>query len=39
LPPTKPILHYSRQLAVYVWPSELVQAPVLSTGPAVATAR
>ena len=39
LPPTKPILHYSRQLAVYVWPSELVQAPVLSSGPVVAAAQ
>jgi uncharacterized protein YqjF (DUF2071 family) len=39
LPDSKPLLHYSRGLVVYVWPTELVQARVLSTGPAVATAR
>jgi uncharacterized protein YqjF (DUF2071 family) len=36
---SKPLLHYSRRLAVYVWPAELVQARVLSTGPAVAAAQ
>jgi uncharacterized protein YqjF (DUF2071 family) len=39
LPDSKPLLHYSRRLAVYVWPAELVQARVLSTGPAVAAAQ
>jgi len=39
LPETQPLLHYSRRLAVYVWAAELVQAPVLATGPAVAAAR
>jgi hypothetical protein len=39
LPDTAPLLHYSRHLAVYVWPTELVQAKVLTAGPAVATAR
>jgi len=38
LPATKPLLHYSRHLAVYVWPSELVQAAALRVGPAVASA-
>jgi hypothetical protein len=38
LPTTKPLLHYSRHLAVYVWPSELVQAAALRVGPAVASA-
>jgi len=39
LPPTKPLLHYSRRLVVYVWPPELVQAAVLATGPVVAAAQ
>jgi uncharacterized protein YqjF (DUF2071 family) len=39
LPNTKPLLHYSRQLAVYVWPAELVQQRVLAGGPAVAAAQ
>jgi len=39
LPDTKPLLHYSRRLAVYVWAAEPVQAPVLATGPAVAAAQ
>jgi uncharacterized protein len=39
LPDTKPLLHYSRHLAVYVWPAELVQAAMLRTGPAVAAAQ
>ena len=38
LPDTKPLLHYSRHLAVYVWPTELVQQAMLRTGPAVASA-
>ncbi len=38
LPETKPLLHYSRHLAVYVWPSELVESKVLQAGPAVASA-
>jgi uncharacterized protein YqjF (DUF2071 family) len=38
LPDTKPLLYYSRRLAVYVWPSELVDARVLQAGPAVASA-
>jgi len=36
---TKPLLHYSRHLAVYVWPSELVQAAILRSGPVVAAAQ
>jgi uncharacterized protein YqjF (DUF2071 family) len=32
LPPTQPILHYSRRLAVYVWPAELVR-PALARRP------
>jgi hypothetical protein len=39
LPETKPLLHYSRHLAVYVWPAELVQGALLRTGPAVAAAQ
>ena len=38
LPDTKPLLHYSRHLAVYVWPTELVQAAALEVGPVVASA-
>ncbi len=30
LPDQEPVLHYSRRLAIYIWPTELVQ-PVLST--------
>jgi len=32
LPDQKPILHYSRRLAVYVWPAELVR-PAVATRP------
>jgi len=39
LPATEPLLHYSRHLAVYVWPAELVQAKVLAAGAAVAAAQ
>jgi uncharacterized protein YqjF (DUF2071 family) len=39
LPETKPLLHYSRHLAVYVWSAELVQATVLRAGPVVAAAQ
>jgi uncharacterized protein YqjF (DUF2071 family) len=39
LPDTPPLLHYSRRLAVYVWPAELVQAKVLAAGAAVAAAQ
>ena len=38
LPSGKPLLHYSRQLAVYIWSAERVQVGALSTGPAVASA-
>ena len=37
LPDEKPVLHYSRQLAVYVWPAELVQ-PALVTRPVTVAA-
>jgi len=39
LPDTPPLLHYSRHLAVYVWPAELVRAKVLAPGTAVAAAQ
>jgi len=39
LPETEPLLHYSRHLAVYIWPSELVQAKVVAAGAAVAAAQ
>jgi len=39
LPETRPLLHYSRHLAVYVWPAELVQKAMLRAGPAVAAAQ
>lgn len=39
LPDTKPLLHYSRQLAVYVWSVELAHVQALRVGPAVAAAR
>ena len=39
LPDSKPLLHYSRHLAVYVWPAELVLAKVVAAGPVVATAQ
>jgi hypothetical protein len=39
LPETEPLLHYSRHLAVYVWPAELVQAKSLVQGAAVAAAQ
>ncbi len=32
LPDEEPVLHYSRRLAVYIWPAELVQ-PVLAARP------
>jgi len=38
LPDTKPLLHYSRSLAVYIWPTELVQAAALQVGPVAASA-
>ncbi|MGD0681557.1 MAG: DUF2071 domain-containing protein [Terracidiphilus sp.] len=37
LPDEKPVLHYSRQLAVYVWPAELVR-PAMVTRPVTAVA-
>ncbi|WP_263351133.1 YqjF family protein [Acidicapsa acidisoli] len=39
LPNTAPLLHYSRHLAVYVWPAELVQAKVVAATAAVAAAQ
>ena len=39
LPDTKPLLHYSRHLAVYVWPAELVQAKVVASNPVVVAAQ
>jgi len=39
LPNTPPLLHYSRRLAAYIWPAELVGTRVLRTGPAVAAAQ
>jgi uncharacterized protein YqjF (DUF2071 family) len=39
LPDTAPLLHYSRRLAVYIWPAELVQAKVVAAGRAVAAAQ
>jgi hypothetical protein len=30
LPDEKPVLHYSRQLAVYVWPAELVRPTMVA---------
>ncbi|HUB00304.1 MAG TPA: DUF2071 domain-containing protein [Terracidiphilus sp.] len=32
LPPTPPVLHYSRRLAIYIWPAELVR-PALARRP------
>jgi hypothetical protein len=37
LPDEKPVLHYSRQLAVYVWPAELVR-PAMVARPVTAAA-
>jgi uncharacterized protein YqjF (DUF2071 family) len=37
LPEQAPVLHYSRQLAVYVWPAELVR-PAMVTRPVTAVA-
>jgi uncharacterized protein YqjF (DUF2071 family) len=37
LPDQEPVLHYTRRLAVYVWPSELVR-PALMARPVAATA-
>jgi uncharacterized protein YqjF (DUF2071 family) len=39
LPDSAPLLHYSRHLAVYVWPAELVRAKVVAAGRAVAAAQ
>ena len=39
LPDTEPLLHYSRRLAVYVWPAELAMAKVVATTAAVAAAQ
>ncbi len=36
LPDQKPVLHYSRQLAVYVWPAELVRSALVARPVAVA---
>ena len=38
LPRTKPLLHYSRQLAVYIWAAERVTPGVVRAGAAVASA-
>jgi len=35
LPNMEPVLHYSRRLAVYVWPAELIR-PVMATRPVAA---
>jgi hypothetical protein len=37
LPDQEPVLHYSRQLAVYVWPAELVR-PAMVTRPVTVAA-
>jgi len=37
LPDQEPVLHYSRRLAVYVWPAELVRQPMM-TQPVTVTA-
>jgi hypothetical protein len=37
LPNREPVLHYSRRLAVYIWPAELVR-PALATGPVTVAA-
>ena len=37
LPDLEPVLHYSRQLAVYIWPAELVRSALVSR-PVTATA-
>jgi uncharacterized protein len=39
LPDTRPLLHYSRHLAVYVWPAQIVQPKVVVAGAAVAAAQ
>jgi uncharacterized protein YqjF (DUF2071 family) len=39
LPDTAPLLHYSRHLAVYVWPAELVQAKIVAAAAAVVAAQ
>jgi uncharacterized protein YqjF (DUF2071 family) len=39
LPDIKPLLHYSRRLAVYVWSAELVKPVVIRAGTAVAAAQ
>ena len=38
LPRAKPLLHYSRQLAVYIWAAERVRPGVVRAGAAVASA-
>lgn len=38
LPDTKPLLHYSRELVVYVWQTEIVQRPSLVRLPGSVTA-
>ena len=37
LPDLEPVLHYSRRLAVYVWPAELVR-PALAARPVTVAA-
>jgi len=37
LPDREPVLHYSRRLAVYVWPAELVH-PALAARPVTVAA-
>lgn len=37
LPPSEPVLHFSRRMAVYIWPPELVR-PVLARRPVTAVA-
>jgi len=39
LPDTEPLLHYSRRLAVYVWPAEPVQAKLLQPEAATVAAQ
>jgi uncharacterized protein YqjF (DUF2071 family) len=39
LPETEPLLHYSRRLAVYVWPKEVVQTKLVTAGTQVAAAQ
>ena len=39
LPDTPPLLHYSRRLAVYIWPAKVVPQKVVAPGAVVAAAR